>query len=403
MTTLDFLAKHNALPDQICAEICLEMLLSDMDLGLAGQGNIPMLPSFLSSDIDIPSDARCVVLDAGGTNLRAALARFSEDGSCHLEGLQKMPMPGTEGELSCEELYAAMAAPLQQLGCFERVGFCFSYNVTMERSLDGTLDFWCKEVQVPEAVGKPVGKSLQTALGNACRHVHVLNDSVAAMLGAGDSRDADPVGIILGTGVNVCYPEECSRISKMKEPLKANSMIISTEIGEFDKFPKSSFELAVIAASDAPANAHAEKQCSGGYLGDTLCKAWRTAAAEDLLPVPFRSADWNLADISAYLAEGTTSIPDNNTAKELASLLIARAAKIAAILCAGPMIRAAKPGRMLRVAVEGSQYWRLTGFREHFHRELDALLEYRKIQYEIVRIENACLIGAARAAFAKPM
>ena len=65
-------------------------------------------------------------------------------------------MPGTNGELSLDAFYGALAEPLQSIGNYERVGFCFSYNTTINRDLDGILDFWCKEVQVPEAVGRPV-------------------------------------------------------------------------------------------------------------------------------------------------------------------------------------------------------------------------------------------------------
>ena len=88
---------------------------------------------------------------------------------------------------------------------------------------------------------------------------------------------------------------------------------------------------------------------------------------------------------------------------QMAQLLAARAAKIAAILCAGPMLRAGQPGQRLRVAIEGSQFWKLTGFRGHFCRELDGLLMPHELSYEVVQTENACLIGAARAAFAKQM
>ena len=57
----------------------------------------------------------------------------------------------------------------------------------------------------------------------------------------------------------------------------------------------------------------------------------------------------------------------------------------------------------MTIAMEGSQYWKLTGFREAFHLELDALLAPAGIRYEIIGVENACLIGAARAAFANRM
>ena len=392
MTIQDFLTAHNAAPQQINAPESLSALLEDMISGLSGQGNIPMLPSYLAPDIPVPANARCCVLDAGGTNLRTALAVFEADGSCRLEQLQKQPMPGTEGELTFAEFYASLAKPLRQLNHYDRVGFCFSYNMTMDRTLDGPLDFWCKEVQVPEAVGHPVGASLKAALGSDCHRIHVLNDSVAAMLGA----DNVQVGIILGTGVNVCYAESCQNIPKIRETLRGDTMIISTEVGEFSRLPKSDFEQAVIDSSDAPSNAQAEKQCSGGYLGGIITRAWNTAAREGLLPDRFRENSRDLAWISRSLSDGSLPSP----AAEIARSAIHRAAKIAAILCAGPILRLPRQDAPIRIAMEGSQYWKLTGFREAFHQELDALLAPYRVTYTMVKSENACLIGAARAAFA---
>ena len=386
MTAVEFMERWGADAASIDGKACLEALLGRMDAGLAGRGRIPMLPSYLSTEISIPAGAVCAVLDAGGTNLRTARAVFDGE-SWELQDLRKQAMPGTEGELSHEELYAALAAPVRELGEFDRVGFCFSYNVSLDRSLDGPLDFWCKEVRAPEAVGKPVGASLSRALGGGS--VHVLNDSVAAMLGADDVR----VGVILGTGVNVCYQERCADIPKVPGDLRAENMIISTEVGEFDGFPRSVFEEAVIAASDAPDSAIAEKQCSGGYLGDVIAGAWRAAQDAGLLDaVP--PAD--LGSVSAMLEK------EHTAAAEIAAIAVRRAAKIAAVLCAGPILRAARDTDTVRVAVEGSQYWRLTGFREAFHRELDELLP-ADVTCRIVRSENACLIGAARAAWAEKM
>ena len=224
-------------------------------------------------------------------------------------------------------------------------------------------------------------------LGEKCRSVHVLNDSVAAMLGA----EGVQVGVILGTGVNVCYTERCAEIPKIPGGLKAEEMIISTEVGEFGGFPRSVFEEAVIAGSDAPGSAPAEKQCSGGYLGDVIAAAWAKARADGLLN-EYPAGD--LGTVSALLE----AEPDS-PAGQIAMLAVRRAAKIAAVLCAGPISRVAED--TVRVAVEGSQYWRLTGFREAFHRELERLLP--TVTCRIVRTENACLLGAARAAFAERM
>ena len=387
MNALEFMARWGADAQAIDGKACLDALLRQMEEGLAGRGRIPMVPSYLPPQIAVPDGAVCAVLDAGGTNLRTARAVW--DGTAwKLEKLRRQAMPGTRGELSCEELYGALAAPVKELGTFERVGFCFSYNVSLDRSLDGPLDFWCKEVRAPEAVGKPVGASLAKALGGG--RVHVLNDSVAAMLGAGEAQ----VGVILGTGVNVCYGERCDAIPKGPGDLRAEHMIISTEVGEYDGFPRSAFEEAVIAASDAPDSAIAEKQCAGGYLGDVIAAAWAAAREEGLLDT-IPPAD--LGSVSRLLTEAPHS-----TAAQIAAVAVHRAAKIAAVLCAGPILRAARDASPVRVAVEGSQYWRLTGFREAFHRELDELLP-DGIVCRIVRSENACLIGAARAAWAEKM
>jgi hexokinase len=389
MTITEFMLGHNAAPEQINGPACLRALLAQMDEGLEGRGPIPMLPSFLTTASDAPEGAVCCVMDAGGTNLRTARAVL-EHGRWRLEGLKKAPMPGTGGELGFGEFYAALARPLEELGDFERVGLCFSYNVSLDRSLDGKLDFWCKEVRVPEAVGRPVGASLKAALGAGCHSVAVLNDSVAAMLGAAGAQ----VGVILGTGVNVCYLERCCRIPKVPADLRADAMVISTEVGEFGGFPRSTFEEAVIAASDAPDSAPAEKQCSGGYLGGIIAAAWEEARKTGLLEeVP--PAD--LGSVSRLLERS----PDSPAAR-IAATAVRRAAKIAAVLCAGPILRTEHGAAPVRIAVEGSQYWRLTGFRDAFHQELDRLLPEGSA-YEILQTENACLLGAALAAWAKPM
>ena len=401
MNLQDFIKKYNLHPDSIDGDGCLETLLAQMENGLAGRGNIPMIPSYLSLDIQPQIQSPCCVLDAGGTTLRIAKAEFQSDGTCTLTNLTKVPMPGTQGELSSEEFYGILAQYVREAGCPQRVGLCFSYNVLVERTLDGILQAWCKEVRVPDAPGKAVGTSLARAIGPECACVRVLNDSTAALLGAHTLDPNVTLGLILGTGINICYPESCSRIPKVPRDLGADSMIISTEIGEFDGFPKTAFDAAVIAASDDPALAHGEKQCSGAYLGQIISLAWKTAAEEGLLPPAFGSLV-TLPLVSDYLAGKKTPLPENSNAAELARILIHRAAKIAAILTAGPVLRS-NPQGCCTLVIEGSQFHRLTGFADCFRRELDALLHPRNITCTITATEDSCLLGAALVAFAQPM
>ena len=401
MNLQSFIKKHHLAPEVIDGPGCLEMLLEQMSEGLAGRGNIPMIPSYLSLDIHPQIATPCCVLDAGGTNLRIARAEFQSAGNCVLTDLIRVPMPGTQGELSANEFYASLAQHSRNTGCPERIGLCFSYNVLLERNLDGILQGWCKEVQVPDAPGKAVGASLAQAIGPECRSIRVLNDSTAALLGAHSKDPRITLGLILGTGINICYAEPCNQIPKSPQDLAADSMIISTEIGEFDGFPKSTFDVAVISASNEPELAHAEKQCAGAYLGQIITLAWQAAAEEGILPPDFLEPV-ELPLISDYLAGKSTTLPCNSHAAELAKILIHRAAKIAAVLTAAPILRS-NPSGCCTLVIEGSQFHRLTGFADCFLQELETLLNPWHITFSISSAENSCLIGAALAAFAQPM
>lgn len=402
MTVSEFIAEYSLSPETIDARACLERLLEDMAQGLEGKGNIPMLPSYLPLDIRPEPGVPCCVLDAGGTNLRVAKAQFDGRGRCVLSEPYKTAMPGTRGELSADAFYGELAGYVRDTGCPERVGFCFSYNVSIERELDGILDSWCKEVRVPDAPGKPVGASLRKAVGEACGSVRVLNDSTAALLGAHWADPKITVALILGTGINTCYVEQCREIPKIPGDLRGDSMIISTEIGEFRGIPKNRFEQAVIDASDEPALAHAEKQCAGAYLGDIICGAWQEAARQGILPPAFlRSA--TLPQISGYLAGLNSQIPEDPAAKEIAGVMLHRAAKIAAVLAAGTILRSCREGENCTMVIEGSQFRKLSGFGQCFQQELAEILAPRRIGITIAEVENSCLTGAALGAFAEIM
>ena len=398
-----FLEIHDSHPNQINAENCIQSLLAEMKLGLEGKGNIPMIPSYLSSSIEPPSNQFCCVLDAGGTNLRSATVYFDASGNSELRNVRISSMPGTLHPLNSAELYHALAEEVECQQHNNRIGLCFSYNVTLNRFLDGPLDAWCKEILCPDAVGKPVGQSLKMALGCEQNIIHVLNDSAASLLGSAKSGIPAQIGLILGTGVNVCYEEHCVNISKITEKLNSETMIISTEIGEYRGIPKSTFDNLVISESNNPNLAQAEKQCAGGYLGKQICFAWTKASMDGLLPATFAEQTFSLQEISHYIADpGISPIPDHPLAKDIAILLISRAAKIASILCAGPILLKNAKGTT-RIAIEGSQFWKLEGFRSNFIRELTTILSPRNIDFQICCTENSCLFGAALAAFAVPM
>ena len=402
MPATEFIKRFRLSAGEINGPACIAALTEDMNLGLAGKGDIPMNPSYLSLDTKPQPHMPCCIMDVGGTNMRIAAAVFDEEGRCSITKLTKVPMLGMEQEISCDDFYGTLAAHARATDHPQRIGLCFSYNVEHQRDLDGILQSWCKEIRIPQAVGKPVGQSLLAALGSDCQLVHVVNDSTAALLGSHHLNRDVTVGVILGTGVNICYSEACDRICKVPQDLHADSMIISTEIGEFRGIPKTIFDEAVIAASDEPDTAHAEKQCAGAYLGELISRAWQQAAQEGLLGASF-SRPAALPVISDYLSGLPTALPEDPAAMQIAKVMICRAAKIAAILTAGVVLLRHEPGSCCTLVIEGSQYWKLAGFAPAYESALEELLSPKNISFSIVQTENSCLIGAALTAFAQPM
>lgn len=407
MTAREFLIRHNQSPCQIDGAQCLEKLGESASDGLRGRGGLPMIPAYLSGSAQIPEDGVCAVMDAGGTNLRTAQARF-QNRKCTIENVKTIPMPASSGEvLSKDQLYGRIASELSRLENVRSVGCCFSYLVDIERSLDGRLRGWCKEIRCPDAVGQFVGKSITEALPG-CEAVAVLNDTTAALLGAKarlGAHESNLVGLVMGTGVNVCYTEDRQKIGKLESDISCPDMIINTEVGEFDGIPLGAFEREVIQHTDDPSAAQAEKQCSGAYLADIIAAALGGAVAEGCIARAPHML--HLGQVSDFLENPAGEIAESFDegdipfVRELMDLAVDRAAKIGAILCAEFVRRSAKDAGAAVIVAEGSLFWKMYRFPERFSRELSKLIP--GISFRIERAEGACLEGAAMAAFAHAM
>ena len=106
----NFLKQHGLDVEAIDHEALLAAFEEEMDAGLAGRpSSLMMIPSFISIDRPVKTDAPVVVLDAGGTNLRAAVVKINAAGEAEIGAFFKQPMPGTQGEVSAEGFYDAFA------------------------------------------------------------------------------------------------------------------------------------------------------------------------------------------------------------------------------------------------------------------------------------------------------
>ncbi len=420
-----FLKENGLDADGIDREALLGAFDAEMDAGLAGKpSSLMMIPSFISIDRPVKTGMPVVVLDAGGTNLRAAVVSIDGTGQARIGSFAKRAMPGTQGEISAEAFFDAFAEFLMPIIAeSESIGFCFSYPAEITPACDARLIRWSKQIEVPSAVGQMIGAGLLRHVSQRGyeRRVVILNDTVATLLAGKSAGVAKPysayVGFILGTGTNTAYVERNARITKRTDLDPAGAMVINVESGAFRRVQQSAFDAAMDAETIDCGHYTFEKMISGAYLG-RLGFAVLRAAAEAGLFSPAATAElagWELLS-NKHLDDfcGGRPLTDNpflapvfcgadrDAVRRLCTPVYARAAVLTAVNLASAILKTGEghdPVSPVCVNVDGSTYYRtLTGdFQQRVQRELGALLEPRGIAYELIRVEESPIIGAAVA------
>lgn len=387
-----------------------------MRAGLAGRdSSLMMLPSFISLRA-APRSRRVIALDAGGTNLRAAVIAFDSEGRPTVEYQKKQPMPGSYGEMNGEEFFAAIADTLEPIAdASDTVGFCFSFVMDVLPDRDARIVAFSKELRVTGADGAVIGQALNQELsrrGHAPKRFTLLNDTVAALLsGAAGPEDYDGhIGFILGTGTNCCYTERGERIEKL--PGTTGSMVINMESGIYTGFVRGDFDRELDDASEIPGDHLAEKMVSGAYLGDLVFRTVRGAASAGLFSEGFaarldKRKSFETAELGAF-AEGAENALtagnkiDAETLQAIVTDAYDRAARILAVMFTAIMDHTDTgrgASRPCCITAEGSTYHKsplLQKRLEHYLQSWTAAVHGRHCR--IVRCDDATVIGAAVAA-----
>ncbi len=286
----EFLERHGMSPERIDPGKYAPMMARSMAEGLAAEGcMLPMIPTYLKNSGAVPYGENVVVIDAGGTNFRCALACFSEKG-CEIGELKKMTMPGIGHSASWKEFISFVAdAVMPFMDRADKIGFCFSYSADITPEIDGRVIRIDKEVVITGAEGKLVGASLIEELERrGCRgkSVVILNDTAAVLLGVSATLDKEKyggfIGQINGTGTNTCCIVPLDKIGKLHMSGK-DGVIVNIESGLYDALPRGDFDLELDRESNNPGLKHLEKMTSGVYLGALSRKIFAAAAAEGVL------------------------------------------------------------------------------------------------------------------------
>jgi len=405
-----------------------EAFIEHMQKGLAGEkSSLPMLPAYLTVDA-LPEEAQdVIVMDAGGTNLRVSLLRIKPGQKPEILFHHKQPVPGKPGPITPDQFFEELAkAVLPVADKSDRIGFCFSFPCRILPSLDGEILYLDKELDVPGIDGALVGEGLKKALEKlGAKHDHkivILNDTVAALLGALAEHPASCysgyIGMILGTGTNCCYSESNEKITKADTLCgRAGHSIINMEAGAFNGFTLTEADVLVSKTAQDPERNLMEKTMSGEYQGKVMdallvCAAkagcFSDELAKEILQGPL---GFTAVDISLYQAAPAKAgrlhdlAPEGEDAQavyQLVDALVERAAMMA-VMNLTAIMRYTQTGmdplKPVCVAIEGTTFQKNEAFRQKIRGHLIHYTErVRGYHCRVMNTEEANLVGSAVAA-----
>jgi hexokinase len=424
-----FLKKSGMHYERVNPQEDCRLFRDEMQKGLdGGESTLAMLPTYISLDKEIPLNEEVIVMDAGGTNFRAAVVRFGSDRQPVITDFQSYAMPGTKGEITRAEFFATIGrylAPIINLS--NKIGFCFSYPTEILPDKDGKLIRLSKEVRVKDLEGEKIGaKLLQALQAGGCagkKRIVMLNDTVATLLGGKaaypDRRFDSFIGFILGTGTNTCYIENNALIRKVPSlAAQPGTTLINIESGGYGKAPRGAIDELFDRRTMDPGRQQFEKMISGAYQGQLLLAIIKAAAADGLFSGQFteriRPVDQLSSreiDLFCFYPYGDNNIlaqcidstaeADRQTLFYLIDAILERAARLVAVNLAAVILKTGKgqnPCLPVCVTAEGTTFYKSKLFRSKLDYYVKSWLnDTMGIYCEFVKADNATLVGTAIA------
>jgi hexokinase len=366
---------------------------------------IRCLPSFIQTH-RVPKSGRALVVDFGGTNIRAALVAIQNGKLIIEKGPAKIVIPAINGEvlpldvfLTIQSDLIASLHPPDDLP----LGYCFSYPTHSTLSGDALLIKWTKELFVADTINKPIGSMLVNFLKQyktpvRCSKVTVINDTIASLF-AGlvtDSADAH-IGLIVGTGNNMATFLKQETVMKFPHLGGWKSAVpINLESGNF--WPPHLIEIDEKLAhdpnySEIPHEQRFEKAVSGAYLASLMKIA---------MPDCDVDPEVGSKDVVRLALDGSGTHPRQ---QQLAQDILKRSAQLVAASLAGviSILNNEQPRRLVNIAAEGSLFWGYDQYEPIAKTTLRELLnaqQYQSTDFQFKTSEHANLLGSAIAALA---
>uniref|UniRef100_A0A8C5Q7I6 Hexokinase-2 n=1 Tax=Leptobrachium leishanense TaxID=445787 RepID=A0A8C5Q7I6_9ANUR len=274
--------------DEQLADIKLRMR-SELKNGLKkethGSATVKMLPTYVYGTPDGTEHGKFLALDLGGTNFRVLLVKIRSGRRRSVRMYNKIfaipleIMQGT-GEELFDHIVECIAEFLDYMGIKGAplpLGFTFSFPCKQDRIDKGKLVGWTKGFKATDCEGEDVVDMLREAIKRRNEFdldiVAIVNDTVGTMMTCGYEDPNCEIGLIAGTGSNVCYMEEMKNIETVEGD--EGKMCINTEWGGFGDNGclsdiQTKYDTVVDEKSLNPGKQRYEKMTSGMYLGEIV-------------------------------------------------------------------------------------------------------------------------------------
>ncbi|MFV0507512.1 MAG: hexokinase family protein [Bacteroidales bacterium] len=361
------------------------------------------IPTYVSP-IEGELNGAVTVVDFGGTNLRVAVVEFKKGVAVVTHGPVGKKLDPELGETrSLEALFKAIAGLVNVLGYEEEtpIGYCYSYPATSLKDGDAIGIGMSKDLAITELIGSKIGKPLLDYLNKNCKSkfsdIKVANDTITTLFAGKTLPGFDSyIGLIVGTGTNMATFFHTSRINKDIESWEG-ILPINLESGNFTPDVLTELDKIVDDKSSNKGKQKFEKAVSGMFVGRLLNAAF-----------PDKFDEHTDGKYMSYVIDNPKKF--DTEAVELSQDAYKRSAKLVASTIAGLILSGNPPtDRTYRVLIvaEGSLFWsHLSEYKDYnkmvkkYLRDLLDHMHYSNVQFDIQRVENANLIGAAIVAMA---
>ncbi len=348
----------------------------------------------------LPKQGKALVLDFGGTNMRAAVV-ILKDGKIQFKTPPSMDaLPIKRGVTMDRESFLKFQAHIISLAQPDEglpLGYCFSFPAETMENGDARPVRWTKGIAVHNTLGEPIGDLLLDYLkkqdpGLSCSHVAVINDTVASLLGALGSGEADArIGLIVGTGCNMAILADEKSVPKWSKPEGwKGELPVNLESGNLHPSYLTKWDDQIDRESENPGKQRFEKAVSGAYQG----RIFKAVYPDSKIDV-----DEGSAGLVRLLQAGDT--PPEQV--KLAQTLLDRSAKLVAASLLGVILFLNRSyiRKKVHIVGEGSLIQKAGGYKKMLEKTLNHLLvtsDLKKTEIEILDLKDPNLTGSAIAA-----